>query len=68
MLAQANTAEWIGLEFWRYGTDPDQGKNPVTVIVKVLKTSPSPLSLLLDTFMVSLHGSRNHTMASVDIQ
>lgn len=39
ILAHANTSEWVGLDCWRYGTNTRKQLNPVTVIVRVAKSS-----------------------------
>ncbi|KAJ5854876.1 hypothetical protein N7534_007419 [Penicillium rubens] len=37
-----NRHEWIGLDCFRYGTNPHRSSNPVTVIIRVRKTCESP--------------------------
>ncbi|KAJ9490549.1 hypothetical protein VN97_g2702 [Penicillium thymicola] len=37
-----NNDEWVGLDCFRYGTNPHRSSNPVTVIIRVLKTCESP--------------------------
>ncbi|OQE19300.1 hypothetical protein PENFLA_c019G02441 [Penicillium flavigenum] len=36
-----NKDDWVGLDCFRYGTNPDRSSNPVTVIIRVRKTCES---------------------------
>ncbi|KAJ5788383.1 hypothetical protein N7457_003373 [Penicillium paradoxum] len=37
-----NTHDWVGLDCFRYGTNPLRSSNPVTVIIRVRKTCENP--------------------------
>lgn len=39
ILRRSRKIEWTGIDCWRYGTNPRRRDNPVTVIVRVLKSS-----------------------------
>jgi hypothetical protein len=44
IIRRSDTREWTGMDCWRYGTNVDRKSNPITVIVRVARSSKGPFT------------------------
>lgn len=67
IIQRSDTREWTGMDCWRYGTNVDRKSNPVTVIVRVARSSQGPFTTAA-RFVHGILASFNETGVDVLFQ